>query len=322
MASDRLSLFSQVVLNLYALAQSQAAQSFQDAALACIKALIPFDSSMWGSATMSPQGIEIHTLHLHNTTMQMIEAYQKVKHLDHFAHEVATREKHTISFNANDAHPEQFRDFLLTQRHMHGLITQCLNPQTQFVQWLSLFRNDADRVCSQEEVQFLDALFQHLLQALAINRRLHMQQWVGDASRERWSVAIADQHGFLYHADPEFLRLVSQEHPMHKPDQLPAAVMAAVSSSTPTQVWQHAVLVCTREKDLLYLKVRPKVPADHLSAHEFHIAQMIASGMSIKEVADKINRSQETIRTYSKAIYKKLGTSKATQLSALLMERE
>lgn len=31
---------------------------------------------------MTRDGIDIHSLHLHNTTPAMIEAYEKVKHLD------------------------------------------------------------------------------------------------------------------------------------------------------------------------------------------------------------------------------------------------
>lgn len=322
MASDRLSAFSLVVLRLYELAQVQPSLKYQDAVLAVLKTLIPFDASMWGTATMSAQGIQIHTLHLHNSSMEMIEAYQKVKHLDQFAREVTSKNQGTLRFSALEAQHQEMRDFLLQQRHMHGLITQCLNPQTQFVQWLSLFRHDADQRCSEEEVQVFDALFPHVMQALAINRRLHMAQLVGDNSRERWSVAIADLHGFLYHADPEFLKLLSQDHTLQQHDQLPPEVLMALSQSPGELQGKHTVLVGAQEKDLLYLKARPKVLADYLNAREFKIAQLIASGLSLKEISEKFNRSQETIRTHSKTIYKKLGTNKATQLSALLKERE
>ena len=118
---------------------------FQDAALLAIKGVLPFDSSMWGSATMSAQGIDIHTLHLHETSMQMIEEYAQVKHLDQFAHEVTAKEKHTIRFSAQNAQAPAHRKFLYKYQHLHGLITQNINPQTRFVQWLSLFRRDPDR---------------------------------------------------------------------------------------------------------------------------------------------------------------------------------
>jgi DNA-binding CsgD family transcriptional regulator len=321
MTLDQLSSFSQVVLLLYELAQSQGEQDFQDMALAALKGLIPFNAAMWGSATMSPRGIDIHTLHLHNTSMQMIEDYQKVKHLDHFAQDVSRKEKDTLRFSARDAQNDELRDFLFAHRHMHGLITQCINPQTQFVQWLSLFRHDADAVCSEEDVKMLDALFPHVMQALAANRRLHMRHWLGDVGQGRWSVAIADRRGTLYHADPEFHSLIAHDFASSTPQQLAPEILRAGSEPSATLCGERVVLAIAQDKDLLYLKARAKVLADALSAKEFSIAQMIASGLSLKAIAEQLNRSPETVRTYSKAIYKKLGTSKATQLSALLMQR-
>ncbi len=113
MGADRLTSFSQVVLRFYESAQRVPVQEFQDGALQVIREIIPFDASMWGSATMSDQGIDIHTLHLYNTSQQMIEEYQKVKHLDQFAHEVASTERGTIRFRAEDAQALALREFFI-----------------------------------------------------------------------------------------------------------------------------------------------------------------------------------------------------------------
>lgn len=48
---------------------------------------------------------------------------------------------------------------------------------------------------------------------------------------------------------------------------------------------------------------------------------LLSSGLSLKEIAQKLNRSPETIRTHGKSIYTKLGTNKVTQLPNLLSER-
>ncbi len=190
------------------------------------------------------------------------------------------------------------------------------------MQWLSLFRHNAESACSEDEVQLLDALFPHLMQALAINRKLHMEELVGDISRERWSVAIADHHGFLYHADPEFLHVISKDYVLSQGDRLPSAIMDAFAKSSFELRGAASVLVGTLEKDLLFLKARPKVLADHLNSREFAIAKMLADGLSSKDIAQKLNRSPETVRSHGKSIYKKLGTSKATQLAGLLSQRE
>lgn len=321
MSTDGLTSFSQAVLLFYEFAQQKPVRDFQDEALRIIEEVIPFDSSMWGSATMTDHGIDIHTLHLHNTSMRMIEDYQAVKHLDHFAHEVASTERGTIRFSAADAQASELREFLQCYGHVHGLITQSINRETRFVQWLSLFRKDAESKCSESEVQLLDALFPHLMQALAINRKLYMEQLLGDASRERWSVAIADHHGFIYHADPEFLRILSKDHVLPQADRLPPVIMNAFAQSVFELSGFESVLVGTQENDLLFLKIRTKVLADHLNPREFTIAKMLASGFSTKDIAQKLNRSPETVRSHCKSIYKKLGTNKATQLAGLLNQR-
>ena len=74
--------FSTLLLRLYRLSQELPIQLFQDAALSQIKQVLPFDSSMWGTATTAPEGIDIHTVHLHEKSPEMLVAYEQVKHLD------------------------------------------------------------------------------------------------------------------------------------------------------------------------------------------------------------------------------------------------
>ena len=322
MESRPLFQFSRVVLGLYEAAHSKPMDMFQESALETIKRVLPFDSAMWGSATMTEGGIDIHTLHLHNTSMQMIEDYQAVKHLDHFAHEVAKATHKTIQFSAAASRSQALLDFLIKYKHMHGLITQNLNPETHFVQWLSLFRHDVACTCTEEEVMLLDDLFPHVMQSLAMNRKLHMEHLVDDERRERWAVAIADHHGFIYHADALFLELIAKDYALQQPDRLPEAVMQTASHSTDQWLGEATLLVSSLEGELLFLKIRPRVLADNLNSREFAIARMLAEGLTVKDIAHKLHRSPDTVRTQSKTIYKKLGVNKATQISSLLLQRD
>lgn len=322
MELHQLSEFSQVVLSLYEVAHTREMDEFQDVALGFIKRILPFDSAMWGTATMTDEGIDIHTLHLHNTSMQMIKDYQQIKHLDHFAHEVAKANKKTIQFSAAAARSEALHDFLLKYKHMHGLITQSLNPETRFVQWLSLFRHDAKHTCTEAEVMLLDNLFAHVMKSLAINRKLHMKYLVEDERRERWAVAIADHRGFFYHADETFLQLIAQDYVFEQADRLPEALMQLALHAKEPLMGEETLLISKLEGELLFLKIRPKVLADKLNIREFTIAKMLAEGLTAKDIANKLHRSPETVRTQSKTIYKKLGVNKATQISTLLLQRD
>jgi len=317
-----LSTFSQLLLDIYAMAQTVPIKDFQESVLILINKCLPFSSAMWGTATMTNGGIDIHTLHLHNSTMQMIREYESVKHLDHFALETSKKEKATISFSASDARTTEYRAFLMKFGHAHGLITHEINPYTNFTQWLSLFRKDESAVCTMQEMELLDNLFPHLTQALAINRKVYMETLIGDERRERWSVAIADKRGVLYHADIEFIKLLSADFTLLNATHLPNVLITALTSNLKDYKCQHAIYSFSLEGDILFLKSRKRLPADSLSQREYEVAVMLASGLSLKEIAQKLGRSPETIRTHVKSIYAKLGTKKVTLIPGFLSQRD
>ncbi|UUZ68501.1 hypothetical protein LP414_34135 [Polaromonas sp. P1(28)-13] len=94
-----------MLLRLYRLSQELPIQHFQDAALAQIKQVLPFDSSMWGTATTKPEGIDIHTVHLHEKSPEMVVAYQLVKHQDSAAASVFGKPRVTHTFHTESSFP-------------------------------------------------------------------------------------------------------------------------------------------------------------------------------------------------------------------------
>ena len=56
-----------------------------------------------------------------------------------------------------------------------------------------------------------------------------------------------------------------------------------------------------------------------LSPAEREVALALCRGLSDKEVADMLCRSYHTVRTQKKAVYRKLGVSKDTELMAAMI---
>jgi DNA-binding NarL/FixJ family response regulator len=56
-----------------------------------------------------------------------------------------------------------------------------------------------------------------------------------------------------------------------------------------------------------------------LSRAEREVALALCRGLSDKEVADMLCRSYHTVRTQRKAVYRKLGVSKDTELMAAMI---
>jgi DNA-binding CsgD family transcriptional regulator len=320
-----LSAYSTLLLGIYRQAQELPVQEFQDMVLGDMKALLPFDSSMWGTATMTETGIDIHSLHLHNTTQAMIEAYQQVKHLDVAAARVAAQPIATMAFNTRRDFPgpelSAYRDFLHRFGHENTLITSEINPITQFGQWVSLWRADPGQVCTPEETELFACLAPHLMQALAINQRVHLDRFMGDVAREKWSVALADGHGVLYHADRSFLDLVALEWRSPERDRLPQILVERLVSQESQVSGAHVVVRRRVERGLLFLKARQREEVDNLSQREFLVASLLANGLTHKQVAARLGRSPETIRSQSKVVFHKLGINSVARLAAKLALR-
>lgn len=281
---------------------------------------------------MTEGGIDIHSLHLHNTTQRMIDEYQQVKHLDTAAMRVAQQRTATIGFCTDIDFPGDamvpYRDFLHRFRHENFFITSDLNPLTRFVHWVSLYRGEAGQLCTEEETEMLSYIGPHLMQALAINRLVHLDRLTGDLAREKWSVAIADSRGVLYHADPAFRQMVAQEWGAdHPPDatreeRLPQALFEPLAADEGHVAGRHVVVRRTLERGLLFLKARRREPVDSLSARELLIARLLVTGLTHKQVAQKLERSPETVRSQVKSIYDKLGINNVAQLAPLLVLRD
>lgn len=321
-----LSTFSGIVLDLYRKAQDLPVDRFQDAVLDRVKDGLHFDAAIWGTATMTPAGIDVHSLHQHRFPDEMMAAFLRVRHQDSAA-EKATREPRiTFGFSAAEeftrADQEEIRQFARDFSLHHCFVTSDTHPVTRFVHWISLFRRDPGRRCLDEETRLLAELAPHLMQSLAINRLVHLDRMLGDAARDCWSVAIADERGVLYHSDTRFLELVLPEWPLAEHERLPAALVRQLLAQGGPVTGRSCVLHCAQQQGLLFLKARARHEVDALSARELVVAQMLASGMTHKQIAKQLERSPETVRSQIKSIFEKLQINNVTLLPPLLALRQ
>lgn len=319
MSLQLLSNYSQLLLGIYRDAQDRSVAEFQDCVLAALKATLPFDSSMWGHGVMREPGIDIHSIHLHNSPPEMLIAYEKVKHQDDAAVVVSRAPNTTSAFCAatffQDPSRSGIRQLCADFGHENFWISCDVNPLTRFTQWISLYRKDPQQLCTPEETQLFASLAPHLMQALAINRKLHLDKLLGDTARERWSVAIADPRGYYYHVDAGFLALIQGDWPARKPDVLPPALLKVLLRDQSTVIGEQVAVKARQEHGLLYLKARPRVPADQLSPKELLVAKLLATGLSQREVALKLGRSLETVRSHVRSAFVKLDVRSVVALA-------
>jgi len=320
-----LSKYSNLLLTIYRFAQELPVPQFQDAILFALKDSLPFDSAVWGTGTMTAAGIDQHSTHLHQTSAEMMLAYDKVKHQDSAAAQVTLRPTMTIAFNADmdldGPDQNEIREFCHEFGHRNNLITCDINPITKFAQWISLYRKDPRLICTEDETQILASLAPHLMQALAINRIIHLDKLSGDIARERWCVAIADTRGTIYHAAASFWKLLECDWNVNNTETLPQALLQNLISDDQV-VGRKVIVRRSLENDLLYIKARERQPVDLLSTREYLVAKLLVDGLSQKEVAKKLGRSPETIRSQLREIFRKLEIKNVVLLAHHLALRE
>lgn len=319
--------FSDFVLKLYQLSREAPLGEFQEMALLQLKRAIAFDSSMWGTATSTPLGIDVHTLHLHEQPPEMVEAYAEIKHLDTAAQAVGMLARTTQGFSVADwfgaPHQEPLRAYGRRFGQSNFFITSDTNLDTRFTHWITLFRGRAQDTCTEAERAVLAAVSPHIMQALSFNRIAHLAR-LQQPHRAHRGQAVSDTRGELYHADTAFHALLHAEWPDWRSatTQLPRRLLAHWESGPVHYVGQHVVLWRSLERGLLFIGARAKVLADGLSARELAVARRVAQGLTHKEIARELDRSPATIRNQIQAIYGKLQVGNIASLVEALRDVE
>jgi DNA-binding CsgD family transcriptional regulator len=307
-----------VLLNLYRLSHELPIHLFQDAALEEIKLLVSFESSMWGTANLQ-HGTEMHTVHLHQKTPEMLVEYNDVKGLDTITVALTQAPKVTLNVNSDQwfggQEKRDFRHFLSRHQHENMLVTSAYNAGNHMIHWMSLYREDLDDHCTETERQLIGTLAPHVMQALALNRLKHLERMAAaDRALLPHGAAIADPNGYVHHIDAHIQSLMRTEWDGWNGGILPYELLSACRAGNHWYAGRACMIECKFEHGLLFLRARPRCKADALTQRERTIARFIAQGLSYKEIALELNRSPATVRNQIQMIYSKLEVSNIASL--------
>lgn len=326
MDSAKFDEFNALLLELYRASAELPLESYQDTVLETLKPLLAFDASMWGTAVFMPgQGIDIHTIHLHNQPQEMVAAYEEVKHLDTSAATVVGKPRVTKGFHSpswfDDPQWNGYRDFQQRFGHENVFITAHTDPGSGFTQWVSLFRADDDRHCRPNEVHLLAQLAPHLMQGLNHNRSRHLDRLSAQAGGPHHEAAIADARGVIYYATPGCASVLRAEwESTWRPNRLPEPLLQWASSTPEPFLGRTLVAKHHVQKDLLFVRLRPLCAADRLPARQRQIAHLTARGLSHKEVAQQLGLAPATVRTQLQNIYRNLQVQSIAGLATALRD--
>ena len=329
---------NELLTRLYALTQEQPIEHFQNAALVLLRAVVSFDAAIWGSATVGPGGIDIHSFHLHNKTPDMVADYDEVKHLDSASSGMFNKSKATQGFHTNrffDGRAKRpIRDFMSKFEQHHFLLTTDLKGETNdkslLLHWITLYRAKQNAHYSQSDVKRLHIFSPHLKQALALNWSAHLRQTTamtikaGGANKPLYASAIADLKGHVYGRDAHFMAYVSKacgEDYVYS-SVLPVGLTTALALGKPSFVWQQMVVNCQAEHGLIILRLREQTMADTLTKREREIAMLVTKGRTYRQVAAELGNAPNTVRTQLQTIYNKLRVNNVAELVRAMPDEE
>lgn len=313
---------STLLLRLYRLAQEQPVEGFQDAALDLVREVLPFDSCMWGTATLTPLGIDMHTIHLLNQPQEMLAAYDSIKHLDTAAQALTRPGRNTLTGNLHDwyQHREQapFIEHGTRFEQANFLVTCEVDPSTQFTHWISLYRAHEHARCTDQENRLLTLLAPHVMQSLSLNRVAHLNRLASSSTHGERGNAISDVRGVVYHADAAFASLLQAQWPNWGGQRLPDDLLETFLSGHSQHLGPFTVVSQRQEQGLLFLCARPRSLADGLTPRERLVAELAAQGSTYKEIAQTLQRSPATVRNQLRSVYDKLEITHVARLGDAL----
>jgi DNA-binding CsgD family transcriptional regulator len=319
--------FSSVLLKVYQLASETSPEKFQQGVLDLLRGVLHIDSATWGLGLMGADGVIIHSVYTYRQPPDMMESYERIKHLDVVAMDAFSSMGQTINF-ASTAPQWQTRCDPELMSHVkrfnfsHTLATVVSDMSTRllFAIWLS--RADPESPYTEEERLFQQGLVPHLAETWKINR-LNFLQNKGSHEGYQRAIAICDKRGWLYEIGPRFSALLHLEWPHWTGNLLPNDVVERLSEETwRWQSGQTITLTCEPLNDMRLITVRKKVGLGALSRREFEIAKYFGKGVGHREISDALFIAPKTVRNHIQTIYEKLDVSSRIELSLLMSEPE
>ena len=312
--------FGQVLLELYQASRELPADQFQEAALRLFRPAFRFDSGLWGTGTVSAAGLAVHSVHLHEQPLELVERWQEVNHQDTVVYVAAANSDRTLNvhlptlFRGRDK--SDIRNVTARFGVANALVHSHFDKNLPVAQWISIYRRQPDDQFSRDERAVWELVMPHLIEALTINRLVNLDRIFVRGARLRASLAIVDRNGVLYNADAGFEAVVRAEWAQWRGPVLPASMTSAIWTCG-ERGWRgkNIALGVRIIGDLLFLKARTLTAVDRLSERERAVSTLFARGDTHKEIARVLGISPATVRNHIQAVYAKLRVSNKAEMA-------
>ena len=132
--------------------------------------------------------------------------------------------------------------------------------------------------------------------------------------------AAVDADGNVLHANERFVSLVCRSQPDWDARTLPMPLDQSPATLRHGMTWKGLFFYVEPNTLHIRLRVRPDRRLPDLSPRELEVARLIASGMTFKEVSQRLDMAPSTASTHLYKVYDKLGINRRSALVEWLNE--
>lgn len=303
---------SEFVLELMDKANTHTPLHFQRFMMDLVRDITEFDAAWWGWSLF--RSGRIITVHTHVSDLpQGFEAKVKAQLAnDPFVRTGRNLTRYARSITVAEAVTDPgFRTFAEEFDLTQMLNGHCKVREGRFNFFMSLYRRgDAAPFTETENADFL-AILRHIEQALSMCLQFDLGMRV-DPNTD-W--ALLDHTGELFLSSTGF---TDQAGTALTTGQKPADLHQAIVGSGSFAALNGAVFTRKRySNDLWLVTVTPPNPWAGLSKREHLVANCLVQGMTMRQAAETLEVSVNTVRNQVSAIYRKTGVRNRTQLLRL-----
>jgi DNA-binding CsgD family transcriptional regulator len=325
---DILEAFGALLRKVYRLATTSQPRTFRKEVLAEVADFLAFDSAMWGQAL----GMDVipFNVYLYNQPEEMLSSWLDVSHLDPYVKYLKNIPfGTTVDFSSLmpredlTKHPI-YLDHARDYGKEYTLVTVHADKLTGTNSFISLYRADPLLPFTEEERKLKQTLFPHLIAAYQLNLREHLYMQEGpNVPGNTYSHAICDRNGVLHFCGEDFFLLIAKQWPeWHQstlPDEIKNLFVQKTAAGFHEYVGSELVGYVHPHGELFRIDVRAVNAVDRLPRRQRSIAQLLANGLTYKEIAGHLNISPSTVTNQANAIYERLGVRGKVEIACMLM---
>jgi DNA-binding CsgD family transcriptional regulator len=298
---------SDALLRLYESAHRHPIETFQGEAIALLGGLLQFDSAWWARGTFDGECHRVHCSHLHRLPDDIPELVNFHDKTYFVGSRVTQAPGRALWFGPQDWLQQPSMAFIAGRMGVEQFICIAYPSGIQgLFSFLAVARRSASQVFDRQDRQLLETLMPHLTSALDMCCDTHMGQL---HKGDEICLVTTDAEGWLYASESGVDELLRLEWPQWTPPKLPAPLVQSVLRQQSRFLGRKLRADIRWSGQHALVTLRRLAARDLLTAQECSVAEAFSSGLSYKEVAQRMNLAPSTVRHHLRAVYLKLNVS-------------